>query len=277
MVALIEGQERCKACESVIRAAARNKVLLHVLRSLNVRGRLRDEQELRLRRIVRTVETISKALRGRDYAFFKLLKPVTYVPADVDVLVASHQLSDAVGSLLELGYKVVELGPYHATLAKGSSVVDVYVHPNLGGTMFLNGQRLLECSSTKAFYGVELIALEDYAEALVTAAHAVYKERIYTLNDYFTTRRWLSKGSIRLAWELGCTPALELAMRLNRGIELGTVEAPYKIPLPLWLSVWFRKAANDRLTRATLVNVVTSVTSKRGAELLISKFTRETY
>lgn len=29
-----------------------------------------------------------------------------------------------------------------------------------------------------------------YAEALVVAAHAIIKERIYTLNDYFTTQKW---------------------------------------------------------------------------------------
>jgi hypothetical protein len=35
-----------------------------------------------MRKVTEVVQTISKLLRGCDYAFFKLVKPLSYVPAD---------------------------------------------------------------------------------------------------------------------------------------------------------------------------------------------------
>jgi hypothetical protein len=56
-----------------------------------------------------------------------------------------------------------------------------------------------ECLNIKEFNGVEVVSLESYAEALVSAAHAVYKERIYTLNDYFTVKEWTTEETFKLA------------------------------------------------------------------------------
>jgi len=45
-----------------------------------------------------------------------------------------------------LGYRVVVKDPYCLTLTKGDSMIDLYVHPSLGGVIFINGQGLLEHS-----------------------------------------------------------------------------------------------------------------------------------
>jgi hypothetical protein len=53
-----------------------------LVRDLNIQGSLREQQEMGMRKVTEVVQTISKLLRGCDYAFFKLVKPLSYVPAD---------------------------------------------------------------------------------------------------------------------------------------------------------------------------------------------------
>jgi hypothetical protein len=127
------------------------------------------------------------------------------------------------------------------------------------------------------FNGVEIMSLESYAESLVVASHAIYKERIYTLNDYFTVNRWTSKMTIKLAQELRCEEALKVAINLNEKIRLGTLETPYKIPLPTWLAILTRKLRRDSLTRTTSINMLKTLVNKRAGKLLTSKLMRETY
>jgi hypothetical protein len=67
-------------------------------------------------------------------------------------------------------------------------MVDVYVHPTLGDVIDMDGQEFLSHVRVMDFKGLRIKSLESYAEALVSAAHAVYNERIYTLNDYFTVK-----------------------------------------------------------------------------------------
>jgi len=257
--------------------ARKNKVLLHAIRALNVQSHLREQQELGMRRVVERVEALSKTLKNYNYAFFKLIKPLSYVPADLDLLVDASQVKDVAHELMKLSYTVAVKDPYCLTLMRGDSIVDLYVHPCLGGVIFIDGQRLLEHLCTAEFYGVEVKSLESYAEALVTSSHAVYKERIYTLNDYFTVERWASKEALKLAQELKCEEALETAINLNRKIRSGTLETPYKIPLPIWLALLVRKFKRDGLTRATSTGMLKILTSKRIGKLLTSKLTRETY
>jgi hypothetical protein len=257
--------------------ARKNKILLHVLRALNIEGPLRDQQELSIRKIVEVVQTLSKLLREYNYAFFKLIKPVSYVPADVDLLIDEGQAEKAALQIMHLGYTVAVKDPYCITLTRGDSIIDLYVHPSLGGVIIIDGQRLLEHKCPMEFNGAEIMSLERYAEALVTASHAIYKERIYTLNDYFTVERWVSKKTVKLAQEFRCEEALKIAINLNKKIRLGILETPYKIPLPIWLAILTRKLRRDSLTRATSINMLKTLVNKRTGKLLTSKLMRETY
>ena len=263
--------------DSLINKASKNKVLLQMLRVLNIQGPLRESQEHDMGRTLKVVQALSRLLKNHDYAFFKLIKPISYVPADVDLLVDASQARKAVKDIIGLGYRVEVKDPYCITLTRGASIVDVYIHPSLGGVIFIDGKKLLEHVNIKEFNGVEIRALESYAEALVAASHAIYKERIYTLNDFFTVEKWTSKKTIRLAQQLECESALQAAINLNRKIRLGLLETPYKIPLPLWLTILIQKFQTDDITRATSPNILKTLTNKRIGKLLISKLTRETY
>jgi hypothetical protein len=216
-------------------------------------------------------------LREYNHAFFKLIKPVSYVPADVDLLIDEGQAEKAAHEIMRLGYTVAVKDPYCITLTKGDSIIDLYIHPSLAGATIIDGQRLLEHKCPMEFNGAEITSLERYAEALIAASHAIYKERIYTLNDYFTVDRWTSRKTIKLAQELRCEEALKISINLNRKIRLSILETPYKIPLPTWLAILTRKLRRDSLTRATSINMLKTLTNKRAGKLLTSRLTRETY
>jgi hypothetical protein len=261
----------------LIDLASKNKVLLQLLVKLDVKNSLRKTQEETLENIVRLVEILSKDLDGFNFAFFKLVKPISYVPADVDVLVKYDEREEIIRRIEELGFRIKVKEPFCTTLVKDSFIIDVYVHPTLGGMAYMNGQRLLDYVSIKEFNGIKIRTLESYVEALVSAAHAIYKERIYTLNDYFTVKEWATEETFKLAKELKCSSALELAIKINDAIENGLVEAPYKIPMHTWAKLLVQKFLRDPLTGSTSKNLIKSLGTKRGIKSLNSKLTRESY
>lgn len=270
----LQTKSELKALEEL---AIKNKVLLQLLRSLDIRDTLRETQEKALKKITHTAELISKVLRDHSYAFFKLVKPISYVPADIDILVSVKHVGEAIKSIRSLGYDIAVKDPYCVTFVKEGSIIDVYTYPSIGGTVFIDGQKLLEHVRETTFGYADVRALEPYAEALVVAAHAIYKELIYTLNDYFTIKKWADWRSLRLADELGCRPALELAMRLNWRIGNELLDMPYKIPTSLWLSLLLKKLWKDELVRGTSTNILKTLIRRSSRKMIASKLKRETY
>ena len=278
LIEVLEGDGVCDVgVDVLVDLAFRNKVLLHLLRVLDAQGSLREQQESSMKRVTEVVQILSKLLKGYDYAFFKLVKPLSYVPADIDILIDANQIGKVVHEVVGLGYGVAVKDPYCITLTRGDSIIDLYVHPSLGGMIFIDGGKLLEHRCLREFDGVEIVSLESYAEALVSASHAIYKERIYTLNDYFTVGEWVSRKTFRLAEELKCMSALRFAIKLNDAIGGGLIEAPYKIPLPTWANMLTQKILKDPLARSTSRDLLMAFGSKRGLKLLVSKFMRESY
>lgn len=260
-----------------VEVASKNKVLLHFLRTLDVRVDARPREEARYRRFLEYLRIVVGALEGLNYVFIKLRKPVVYVPADIDVLVDGGQVSEAVHRLMRWGFRVEVLEPYCATMVHGDAVVDLYVYPTLGGMIYLNAGKLLEHRVFAEFNGIEIPVLETYVEALLAIAHALYKERIYTLNDYVTVKSWFSRKTIRLAEELQCLNAVEEAFIIHRLVEEHNLALPYKIPLTGWIRLLGSKISHDKLARSTLPNLFRALRDRRFGKLVISKMTRKTY
>ena len=68
--------------------------------------------------------------------------------------------------------------------------------------MYLNSRELMKHVEKASFNGIEIPVLKSYAKALMAIAHVVYKERIYTLNDYVTVKLWFSEKVLELAKDL---------------------------------------------------------------------------
>ena len=266
-----------QSINDVLRVASLNKVLLHFLRATGFKGELRRREEARLKNVVKVVERIAHTFRNLDYAFFKLVKPAICTPSDLDILVAYSDVSSAFSRLRKLGFIAEVIEPYCITMVRGASIVDLYLHPTLGGVIYLDARKLLEHRRLADFHGIEILTLETYAEALVSIAHAVYKERIYTLNDYATVKGWLSKKTLRLAEELECQQAVSLAQRIHRGIEERKHVLPYRIPLPLWVKALALKIHCDKVARSTTFNLLRRLKDRRIGKHIISKLMRKTY
>ena len=257
--------------------ASKNKVLLHFLRTLGIRNDVRLREEAKYMRFLGNLGVVVDALEGLDYVFIKLRKPVVYVPADIDVLVTRNQVPEAVSRLMRRGFSVKVVEPYCVTMVSESAIVDLYVYPTLGGMIYLDAVRLLEHRVFTELGGIEVPVLETYVEALLAIAHAVYKERIYTLNDYMTVRAWFSTKTIKLAEELNCLNAVGETIIIHRLVEGQRLALPYRTPLTRWLGLLGCKVLRDGLARATLFNLPKTLKDRRFGKLVLSKVVRETY
>ena len=119
--------------------------------------------------------------------------------------------------------------------------------------------------------------LKNFTEALLIIAHAIYKEGIYTLNDYLTIRSWFSKKTFELARKLNCLNAVMEAKTIHYLVEEHNLTLPYKIPFARWLMILEHKILLDPLTRTTIVNLAKSITYHRFGNLVLSKLIRKTY
>mgnify|MGYP000683947699 CR=1 FL=1 len=260
-----------------IEVASKNKVLLHFLRALGISNDVRFREEARYTRFLRNLNVVVNALEDLDYVFIKLRKPVLYVPADIDVLVIRNQVPEAVSRLVRRGFGIKVVEPYCVTMVSKSAIVDLYVYPTLGGMIYLDATGLLEHRVFTELSNIEVPVLETYAEALLAIAHAVYKERIYTLNDYVTVRAWISAKAIKLAEELNCLNAVREALTMHRLVERQRLVLPYRISFAKWLGLLGSKILQDRLAKATLSNLSKTLKDRRFGKLILSKMVRDTY
>ncbi|MEM4832040.1 MAG: hypothetical protein QW740_06415 [Sulfolobales archaeon] len=256
-----------------------NKVLLGFLRRVGYEGPLRVVEENLYRRYMTEVVRVTKALQGLDYALYKFRKPIEHVSVDIDVLVRYEHLLKAVKALAGIGFRVEVLEPYTVTMVRGEAIVDLYTHPSFAWIVYLDGERLLEEVETIEVdpAGVEARALTVEAEAVATVAHAIYKEHMYLLLDYYVTREWLNTKALGLARELKAEEAVETALRLNEQIEKGLVEAPIKLTPVQSIEILARKFVEDSSFRATTVNILRLAMRKRTVQQLIWRIKRKTY
>uniref|UniRef100_A0A7C4H7M3 Uncharacterized protein n=1 Tax=Ignisphaera aggregans TaxID=334771 RepID=A0A7C4H7M3_9CREN len=123
----------------------------------------------------------------------------------------------------------------------------------------------------------EVKALTVEAEAIATLAHAIYKEHMYLLSDYYVTKMWLNNKALGLARELKAEEAVEIALKLNEQIEKGLLEAPIKFIPVQSIKILARKFVEDSNFRATTVNILKLATRKRTMHQLIWRIRRRTY
>jgi hypothetical protein len=262
--------------KTLIKHASQNKVLLELLRRLNIDNELRRKQEEARTRIINEANRIANVLEGLDYAFFKLAKPVAYVPADIDILIDSDHVWCALEKLAKLGYRIVVKEPYTITL-KGTVLVDLYTYLSVANMVYLDSQKLLDRIGIIEMDGVPLPTLEKPIEALVTAAHAVYKEGIFTLNDHITITGWITQKTLAVAKQLHAQYAITLAMSLAAQVEKRELEIPYKLPAPYHIYILLLKAINDSQFRVTLPKILAKLEDKRTLKLIKVRVKRKTY
>lgn len=256
-----------------------NKVLLGFLRRIGYEGYLRAKEEKRFRQYIIEVAELLNALNNLDCALFKFRKPVEHVSVDIDILVRSEHLPKTLKKLARMGFRMEVLEPYTVTMVRGGVIVDLYTHPSFAWIVYLDGERLLEETETIELgeVGAEARALTKEAEAIVTAAHAIYKEHIYLLSDYYVTKRWLNGKAMKLAEELNAREAVLASLKLNDQIERGLAETPIRLNPARTTMILSAKFIKDPNFRATSINAVKLIAKRRSVLQLIQRLGRKTY
>ena len=162
-------------------------------------------------------------------------------------------------------------------MTRNKAIIDLYVYPTFGGMIYVNTDKLVEYKEVIEFNGIEIRTLTRSTKALVTMAHSIYKEIIYTLNDYITVSEWISKKTLKLAEELKCIKALMVSMEINKLVNSRKLILPYRIPLPLWIKILTNEVIEDNITRATTMNLIKSLRDRRAGKQIISKRMRQSY
>lgn len=261
----------------LVELARLNKVLLGFLRRINYDGTVRTLEEERYREYVGSVISVTRALNGIDYALFKFRKPLEHVSVDIDVLIRSEQLARAARKLSGLGFGIEVIEPYTVTMIRGKAIVDLYTYPSFASIIYLDGQRLLEEAEEIEVEGRNVRALTREAEALATAAHAIYKEHMYLLADYYVIKQWMNSKAVNLAKELNVEEAVKISIRLNRQIEQSLMETPIKLKPMETAKILTDKFIKDQNFRATTINTIKLATRKRSIRLLVYRVKRRSY
>lgn len=275
---LING-EHVEINQGIIELARLNKVLLHVLRAVNYDGELRQSQENGLRRVINMVSEVEDALNGIEHAFIKLIKPVVYVPADVDVLVRRDQVLLAAARLIKRGYRLLLYEPYTITLVKDGINVDLYVHPSVADLTYARGgEDFLKLKTLGEYHGIKVSAIDRSAEVVLTILHAIYKEGIVTLNDALTIITWLNDDAVRLCERLKCRRAMELALSIVLSSIAGSLVLPYKLSMGLWaVNLLMRVLGHGEYAPSVFMGGIRRIGDSRSMTQLINRIIRVSY
>jgi hypothetical protein len=122
-----------------------------------------------------------------------------------------------------------------------------------------------------------LPSLERGAESMLSASHAVYKEQLFTLNDYFTFKEWFGPLTEALAREAKVEAALRMTEILSERVRHGCIDLPYRLGLVEISRIFSEKILRDHQTRASLVRALTKWRSREFLSKARASRTRPTY
>src|SRR5207244_7063821 len=112
---------------------------------------------------------------------------------------------------------------------------------------------------------------------MLASAHAVYKEQLFTLNDYLTFNGWFGSVTEGLAREAKVEPAIRASKILSKRVRQGRVELPYRLSLTEILDAFSRKVLKDSKTRASIARAVATWHSPRLFSRALARIGRTTY
>jgi len=181
---------------------------------------------------------------GIDYAVFKSLRPYPFTTVDIDVIVFK-EYEEAVRCLSKYGYRVLGSGPESVTFSgPGGVSVDLYREVAVSRVVYVDKDVLRKhVTEVETPFGV-VVNLSPEADLIAFANHALVKEHMFTLADYFTVKGLLLRSDVdvlsRLVLETRSVYVLGVVLGLVRDI----VECVYggrvgKCPvLPLKFPPW---------------------------------------
>lgn len=163
--------------------------------------------------------------KGISYTFFKTLKPFPHTPSDIDILLWSDENLKTITKELKIqGCIPLEKNTYGVTLfsPKHKMNIDLTTQIAVSGLIYVNKELLFDYTGKVEKYGTTIHTVETSADLIVVAAHNMFKEQMYTLNDYYTfamlTQHW--KKAAKIAKEFHLEHALYIILKMAKTITL---------------------------------------------------------
>lgn len=239
---------------------------------------------------------------GIKYSIFKTLKPFPTTPSDIDVLLSGEDLGRAQSLLLSLGYKETARDAYSITMEK-EMIVDLQQQPSVSGVPYLPKDLLIENATVKRINGIDVHTLGPEAEILVIASHSLYKEQMFTLNDYYSVTILAEQIAfsklLNLANGAYVLEALQIVVGLcsqitesvfSKKLRISELDLflqspkarriytmPVKFPLSMIISLLIHRARKDEAVRRKIVFAILGIAKPRQMFKLLSHLTRKTY
>lgn len=261
-----------------IKIAERNKVLLEFLARTEIDDDMRIIEEKRFHTFLTYLGMINGLLNGLNFMFIKLVKPLRYVPSDIDILIDFNDLKEAYSRLSKVGFKIDVIEPYTLTLKDSRNyVIDLYIQPTIAGIIYMDGSRLFQFKTIRKFYGLTIPVPSIEAETVLVIAHAVYKERIYTMNDFITIKEWMTQKAVNLAEEFKVIDGVKEVIRLNEMVSSRKIDLPHKIKISRWILIGLNKILHDGLTMSSLAKSYHIIKDRRFGYMVYSKLFKSTY
>ncbi len=179
--------------------------------NIELKGRLAEEYR-RLsfiwEKIVYEAHKVSQLLEQNNvkHALFKTVKPYPTVTVDLDILVLDDVLR-AYKVLRSSGYRVLGVGPESITLASEYVNIDLYRDVAVSRMIYFD-KNLLKRHVVKTLFGdLEVYSISQEYDFIITARHAIIKEQMYTLADFYYTYLTITR--------LGAKRILDTILGLN--------------------------------------------------------------
>jgi len=276
----IEAQNRTP--DTLDRLSIRNKVLIQTIQEV---ASIFDKEKIR-------------------YCVFKTIKPFPTTPSDVDILIAKKDFGFAQSILSSSGYNLAAKDEYSATMHGKSMIVDLQTQPSVSNLPYLPAEMILQNSVARNIQGVDVFSPSDEAELLTIACHSLYKEQLFTLNDYYSivllSERIDIGKLVDLAKSTRTLDALQIIIEVSVRIteaafdsklrvhEIGkhfghpsyspqVLDMPLHFPFSLVLKMLFSRCLRDPQMRKRFLPALIRIASPRQFAKLLSHLIRKTY
>lgn len=299
---IVEGR-RTKADARSTELAEWNKISL--LYAIATENEAREELMTKNRLLIATLKQVSSlfARSGIRYSIFKTLKPFPTTPSDVDVIIADADFQAAIELLTSSGYKVVTQDAYSATLSD-KMIVDLQLQPSVSNLPYIPKQFLVQNTICRRIDGFDVCTLNTEAELIVIASHCIYKEQMFTLNDYYTITLLADQADIEqlvnLAERTKTSEPLRIAIgfcaqisekAFDKNLKVSEIDRvlgshrgfspktfPFKIPFGTVVRLMFSRISADKEMRSKLFPAIMRLLAPRQFFRLLSHFlVRKTY
>lgn len=207
----------------LLRHARKNKVLFYLLRRIDrvplPLFSLKNTLETKYSKILEIIQVVSEKLEeeGVKYCVFKTLRPIPYVPPDMDILIFKKDDMDRAMRIIkeEFPGRIHSIANFDRSLyiERDDFYIDLYGEIHVADFTYISKNHLKSHLTTTKVEGKSVKVLEPEYEMISLVGHAIFKEQVVTLLDRYSIYHLLSNSDID---------------SLARGLEIEHMYYPFK-------------------------------------------------